>query len=129
MGVGGVATFGWSDDITCLTDVELRGQNDEALCLAYKTSIYHAVAPVYLRDDGYVLKVLGDGSYYPMPDGDALIAFQADGSLPSPLPPYELSVEDYFAGFAVWIIIAVFIVLGVVSSRFKTREAEEVPVE
>ena len=38
--------FGEEDDIVCITDVKLTGENDEALCLGYKITIKHVVGPV-----------------------------------------------------------------------------------
>jgi hypothetical protein len=102
----GTMMFGNDESISCIVDVELKGAQDEALCLAHKHSKLFVVAGVWVSDDGYVLGVKGKAdTYYPLPPPDALKAIQADGLLPDPLPPYSLSMWDYAFGYSLWIVI------------------------
>ena len=65
----GKLMFGWDDKITCIQGVGVKGQDNEPLCLAYKTSKLFVGAGVYLKDEGYVL---GDPAqqdrFYPWPE-------------------------------------------------------------
>jgi hypothetical protein len=106
-------SIGHNEELTCLTDVPLKGPNDEALCLARKTSTWFVLAGVYMKDDGYVLKVDGEAAYIQMPTGEELAGFQAAGMLPTPLTPYTVATREYLIGYSLWIIIAVLLVLNV----------------
>ena len=97
--------FGKGEKLTCLTDVSVKGPEDETLCLAHKTSTYWAVAGVYVRDEGHVLQVRGRDFYYPLPDEPQLSELQAAGALPRPLTPYSIPLVDYLFGYSLWIVI------------------------
>lgn len=102
----GAMMFGKGEVIHCIADVGLTGANGEALCLGFKLSRYSFVAPVYLRDDGYVLRLKdAKESYYPMPVGEELAGMQADGLIPAPLPPYSVPLYEWAFGFLLWIVI------------------------
>jgi hypothetical protein len=114
--------FGKEEKLHCIVDVPLKGAKDEALCVAYKTTLYAVFAPAYFRDDGYVLAVKGGGDgYYPMPEGAELATLQASGTLPSPLPPYQIPALDYAFGYLLWGALAVGVGLTYVGERFKAR--------
>jgi hypothetical protein len=98
--------FGTSEDISCIVDVPFKDADDQALCLAHKTSTMFVFAGVYMKDDGYVLKIIKDDAYYPLPPADELQALQTQGMLPSPLPKYEIPMAQYFMGYSLWIVIA-----------------------
>ena len=114
--------FGKEEKLHCIVDVPLKGPKDEALCVAYKTTMYAVFAPAYFHDDGYVLVLKGGGNdYYPMPTGTELATLQASGSLPSPLPPYHIPPLDYAFGYLLWGALVVGIGLNHVGERFKAR--------
>lgn len=102
----GKLMFGWDDKITCIQAVGVKGQDDEALCLAYKTSKLFVGAGVYLKDEGYVL---GDPAqkdrFYPWPDADQVTGWQTAGLLPQPLPGYSIPAIEYAFAYSLWIII------------------------
>jgi hypothetical protein len=100
--------FGKEEKLHCIVDVPLKGAKDEPLCIAYKTTMYAVFAPAYFRDDGYVLALeRGGNDYYPLPEGAELATLQASGSLPNPLPPYQIPPLDYAFGYLLWIALAV----------------------
>src|SRR5215216_7151509 len=92
-------SFGNRERVTCIAPVVYRRADGEPLCVAYKTTTVNFVAPVFLRDDGYVLGRPKLAGYYPMPRGTELASLQASGDLPSPLPSYRLSLGDYASGY------------------------------
>jgi len=93
----GHLSFGRQEEVRCIRDVDIHGADGEALCLAYKTTTFHFGAGVYLRDDGYVLKVRAQDRYYPL-DDEAIRAHQSEAALPTPLPAYEIPFADYVWG-------------------------------
>jgi hypothetical protein len=101
----GRVMFGTEEHLTCIQDVPLKGPDGEALCLAYKSSLHFFVAGIYLSDDGYVLRVVGQNAYLELPTGDELQALQAQQSLPDPLPPYSIPLADYAFGYSLWLIL------------------------
>jgi len=114
--------FGKDEKLHCIADVPLTGPKDEPLCVAYKTTMYALFAPAYFRDDGYVLALKrGGNDYYPMPEGAELATLQASGSLPTPLPPYQIPLLDYAFGYLLWGALAVGVGLTYVGDRFKAR--------
>jgi hypothetical protein len=102
----GKLMFGWDDKISCIQPVELKGQDNEPLCLAYKTSKLFVGAGVYLKDEGYVL---GDPAqhdrFYPWPEAGQLKKWQSAGLLPDPLPGYSIPAIEYAFAYSLWIII------------------------
>ena len=112
--------FGADETLECIQPIELKGAAGEPLCLAWKTTKYFFGGGVYLRDDGYALKVTSGSSYYPVPEGAELKDFQARGLVTAPLPGYTLPVEEYLIGYSLWIIILAFV--GFVQAKnFATR--------
>jgi hypothetical protein len=117
--------FGTQEQITAIQDVPLKGPQGESLCLAYKTSTKFFLAGIYLRDDGYVLKVVDNDKYIPLAE-PRLSELQAAGQLPRPLPPYSISPWEYFQGYSLWFCLAVCVVLeGLRRRRRDTRLAKE----
>jgi hypothetical protein len=113
----GSLMFGKDETLTCVQDIALKGASDEPLCLAFKTSKYFVGAGVYLKDDGYVLRsTTAKDTYYPMPEGAELKAFQAQGLMPDPLPPYSVPAVEYLFGYSLWLVVG--LVIGF--ERFKT---------
>jgi hypothetical protein len=114
--------FGKEEKLHCIVDVPLKGPKDEELCVAYKTTVYAVFAPAYFHDDGYVLALKGRGKdYYPMPVGANLATIQASGSLPDPLPPYQIPKLDYVFGYLLWSALAIGIAATYVGNHLKAR--------
>jgi len=118
--------FGEEEKVKCIADVTLELTKGEALCVAYKTRTRSFVAPLYMRDDGYVLGVRAAevGKYYPMPVGGELESLQDAGLLPRPLPSYEISTFQYISGHLVPVVIVVMIALGL-GSRWRKRRRHD----
>lgn len=126
----GSLMFGKDETLTCIQPVTLKGADGEPLCLAFKTSKYFVGAGVYLKDDGYALKVTSKkDTFYPMPDAAELKAFQAQGLVPDPLPPYSVPFIEYLFGYSLWIIVAGVIVFErLKSAQTKKRKARDAAI-
>ena len=99
--------FGSQDDLNCIVDIPLKGANSEALCLGFRVTLHFVGAGIYTSDEGYILRPLNDSkSYYPMPTGQDLLAYQREGMIPDPLPAYSVPTWDYVFGYSLWIILA-----------------------
>jgi hypothetical protein len=126
--------FGVDEKLTCITNVELKSPQGQELCLAYKTTTRSFLAPVYVKDDGYVLGVRGHtDKYYEMPPPAELAQLQDEGLLPRPLPAYSLTPTQLVLGHALWVILAFVAVGGLVKTRLRrkrhaTLHASEAPV-
>jgi Tfp pilus assembly protein PilF len=118
--------FGTQEHLREIQDVELKGANGEALYLGYKYSVYSFLLPYGLTDDGYILGIRGDTSYFRL-DDENIKSFQDRGQLPSPLPSYQLSMLDYAMGHAVWIVLAVIVGLLPLSMRSRRRRKRAQP--
>jgi tetratricopeptide (TPR) repeat protein len=99
--------FGKQDYLHPIQDVAIKGQNGEALYLGYKHSSQSFILPYSVSDDGYILGVKGESDRYYALDKARIARFQADGLLPSPLPPSELSVLDRVMGHSLWGLLVV----------------------
>ncbi len=114
--------FGKQEELHCIADIALKDALGAPLCLAYKTTTYDVFAPAYFHDDGYVLAFKAGGNgYYPLPQGADLLRLQASGSLPSPLPAYQIPPLDYAFGYALWGALALAGGLMYLAERLKAR--------
>ena len=91
--------FGTEEHLRPIQDVSIKGQNGEALYLAFKYSFHNFILSYSVSDEGYVLGVKGDDTRYYRLDKAQIERFQASGQLPSPLPSYQLSTSDYVKGY------------------------------
>jgi tetratricopeptide (TPR) repeat protein len=119
--------FGTQDHIRQIQDVDIKGPKGEALYLAHKYSFHSFLLPYRMTDDGYVLGVRGDSRSYFNLDAANIKSFQERGLLPSPLPPYELSLFDYAFGHSLWIAVVVIIGLIPLSMLGKRRRKRAEP--
>lgn len=123
----GALRFGIDETLHHLENVKLEGPKGEKLFLAHKTAIRFFVAGVYLRDDGYVLGVVGgDDRYAPLPVGAELERLQQAGLLPKPLPKYTLGWFDYAIGYSLWLVLILLMVWPLLGHLFKRRKLENV---
>jgi tetratricopeptide (TPR) repeat protein len=118
--------FGMQEHLAWIADVELKGANGEALYLGHKYSYHSFLLPYRMTDDGYVLGVRGEKSYFRL-DNEKIKSFQAEGLLPSPLPPYQFSLLDYAMGYALWIFALVLIGLAPLTMLAKRRRKRAQP--
>ena len=56
--------FGKDETLHSIQEVAAKGPNGEALVLAYKTTTMWFFGPVYMTDDGYVLRLKSDYKKY-----------------------------------------------------------------
>jgi hypothetical protein len=107
--------FGAEDRITKIVDLAMRSPKDEALYLGYKLKVYSFFAPVYFTNDGYVIGFADDNTRYIPLTAERIAALQRQGQLPTPLPPYALTLGDYAYGYLLWVIL---LGLGVIALIF-----------
>jgi tetratricopeptide (TPR) repeat protein len=118
--------FGTQEYLRQIQDVEVKGPKGEALYLGHKYSFHSFILPYRMTDDGYVLGVRGEQSFFRLNDAN-IKSMQAAGQLPSPLPAYQLSVLDYAMGHGAWIALAVIVGLIPLSMLSKRRRKRALP--
>jgi len=115
--------FGTQEYLSRIQDVDVTGPKGEALYLGHKYSFHSFILPYRMTDDGYILGIRGQQSYFRLDDAN-IKSMQARGQLPTPLPPYQLSMLDYAMGHGAWIALAVIIgliPLSMLSTRRRKR--------
>jgi hypothetical protein len=122
----GKMMFGNDETLTCIQHVDVRGPQGEALCLAYKTTKLFFVAGIYLRDDGYVLRLETDTTkYFPLTQ-ERIDELQQAALLPRPLPAYSIPWFEYAFGYSLWLVVAGCVVAWAIgNARKKRRQAED----
>jgi Tfp pilus assembly protein PilF len=118
--------FGTQEHLRNIQDIDAKTPKGEALYLGHKYSFHSFILPYRVTDDGYILGIRGEQSYFPLDDAN-IKSMQARGQLPSPLPPYQLSVLDYAMGHGAWIALAVIIGLIPLSMLAKRRRKRALP--
>jgi len=118
--------FGTQEHLRQIQDVDVTGPKGEPLYLGHKYSFHSFILPYTLTDDGYILGIRGEQSYFRLDDAN-IKSMQARGQLPTPLPPYQLSVLDYAMGHGAWIALAVIIGLIPLSMISKRRRKRAMP--
>ena len=81
--------FGTQEYLRNIQDIEAKGPKDEALYLGHKYSFHSFILPYRMTDDGYILGIRGEQSYFRLDDAN-IKSMQARGQLPSPLPSYAV---------------------------------------
>ena len=119
--------FGTQEYLRNIQDVEAKGPKGESLYLGHKYSFHSFILPYRMTDDGYILGIRGEQSYFRLDDAN-IKSMQARGQLPSPLPPYALSVLDYAMGHGAWIALAVIVGLVPLSMRSTRRRKRALPL-
>jgi hypothetical protein len=109
-------------DVQPVSHVDIRGPNGEFLYLGYKITYQCFIFPYAMSDDGYVLGVRGSGdASFPL-DKASIEKYQADGSLPSPLPEFKISIGRYVMGHFLW--VAAILLPGYVAFRRRMRRLD-----
>jgi hypothetical protein len=127
--------IGYDDCLHKLQDLELKDPEGEELFLGYRTTITWFVFGIYLKDQGYILAVKGnrtegacvgneEGQYYDLNEDD-ITRLQSEGSLPIPLPNYEIDVLFYALGYSLWLIIAGIAGFSGLISVFKKKSVPD----
>ena len=119
-------SFGTQEYLRNIQDIEAKGPKDEALYLGHKYSFHSFILPYRMSDDGYILGIRGEQSYFRLDDAN-IKSMQARGQLPSPLPSYALSVLDYAMGHGAWIALAVVVGMIPLSMRSTRRRKSALP--
>ncbi len=114
--LGGLGRTGYRESVHRIAPVKLTSAAGENLALAYKTTRFSFVLGIYLHDGGYVLAVEGQpDKYYPLPQD--LQSFQAEGTLPSPLPAYRIPTYQYVLCFSFWWVVLPLVAVSWVMRR------------
>lgn len=102
--------FGDSEQLRFISEVRLQGPEGEPLYLARKIVQHNFLLPYSAEDRGYVLAVSGAGGrYFPISEPEMLSTWQSLGKVPTPLPPYEPSLLDYFSDHSLWLTLTVLL--------------------
>ena len=112
----GAMIFGDQEKLHFIEKVKLKGAKGEDLYIGYRTKGKYFIAGVYFKDYGYIL---GDrhnlkGEYYKL-SKEKIRAYQQRKLLPTPLPEYDIPIFDYVFGYSLWLILAMFIISGIIS--------------
>ena len=99
--------FGTVGNIHDLRAVGLKGPHQEPMRLGYRTETKCFLLGYSVRDAGYVLEAARDTTHYYVLKQEKIPLYQKQGLLPTPLPPYSLSIRDYAFGYALWIFLGI----------------------
>ncbi len=123
----GTLLFGTDDTITCIQHLEIKGPDNESLCLAHKFSKLFIGAGVKLSDDGYVLAVdsnKGKVTTYFKLDAAKIKELQSTAALPNPLPSYQIPWFEYAFGYSLWIVLVITAIWYKAAAMLKTRRLQ-----
>lgn len=115
--------FGVDEDLRTIQKVDVKGPEGESLNLARKIRMDCFVLPYTVSDDGYVLAKEDGKSYFSLSE-DQISQFQQQGTLPTPLPPFELSTLDFVFGYSLWLVILFVVGWGVIDWLRKPKGDE-----
>lgn len=105
--------FGTDEELVFIQQVAAKGAKGEPLQLARKLRRDCFIAPYTISDDGYVLQVAGEKTYYALPP-ERVQALQRAGQLPNPLPDYTLGWFEWSFGHLLWIVLGGFGIWGLI---------------
>lgn len=105
--------FGAQESLVTLAPTGLADVDRQPLELAAKRTTQCFGVPRTVKDDGLVLKAVGqDKTYRPLPDAATVNALQTAGLLPRPLPSSALSTHETILGHFLWISLGALIVVS-----------------
>jgi hypothetical protein len=122
----GKLLFGTEETVNCIRHVEVKGANNESLCLGYKTTKTFFGAGVRFTDDGYVLGVEAGSkitSYIKLTSPE-IERLQSASLLPRPLPAYSVPWYEYAFGYSLWIVLLLTVILHRVAAMAKARRVQ-----
>ena len=118
--------FGVDESLQTIQKVDVKGAEGEPLSLARKIRMDCFLLPYTVTDEGYVLAKDDGKSYYDL-SAEQVTEFQKAGTLPDPLPEFNLSTFDLIMGHALWILIAV--VAGWTAFDYIRKPKDDAPAE
>lgn len=103
----GKMLFGWDNTLYEIADVSLTGAEGEDLVLVHEVKKYFFIAGVWVKDAGYALAIKDklEEDFYDFPAAEEVVAYQAEGLLPNPLPSYKIPFIEYIFGYSLWLIL------------------------
>lgn len=116
---------GYEEHLYKISDTTLHSKSGEPLSLGHKVGLNYFLAGCWVSDDGYVLLLPDQKHYYEL-DQAAIDKYQADGSLPKPLPVYRIPFTDWLLGTSLWIVCG-FTLLTSAIFRWKDRGVKPPP--
>lgn len=117
--------FGATESIRKIQDVDIKGSEGEALFLGYKITRQAILLPYAMSDDGYVLGVRQNHDRYYALTPEQIAAFQNEGSLPNPMPKYEIEKLDWAIGHALWLTMPIVLLAMFWPSRKKKEPPQQ----
>lgn len=122
--------FGSKETVRILATTNISGQNGVNLSLGRKITLKAFILPYNIEDGDYVLVAPDDPKiYFPMPSGAKLATLQANGFLPKPLPAVKLKLSDYLAGYALWWVLLLIILLPLLVGKLRERREEDAELD
>ncbi len=114
---------GIHERIYALTDVNLKGKNNEALYLGHLVKTHDLYLWNNVSDEGYVLGVSNTvDRYYPLPVPEVVAKMQQADLLPKKFPEYRLSISDYVMGYFFYLLVAVLSLYSYIKNELKQRK-------
>lgn len=123
--------FGSEETLECIQPVGLKSSDGQDLCIGYRTETFFVGMGVGVRDKGYILKgPKWTSQFYPLPSGEELSRLQAEGLLPSPLPPYSIAPLQLVMGYSLWLALLAIVIFAA-GRRFawRRRQQKEASIE
>lgn len=120
--------FGLEETIYQIKETEIRGPDNQELCLSYKVTQKYFFLPLWITEGDYVLsnkdycncdreQSCTSDSYFPLEDAE-IKKYQASNLLDTPLPVFEMTI---FERFAIWFFLGGFLVLYLIFCAIKER--------
>ncbi len=106
--------FGVDEELVFIQHVTAKGPKGEPLQLARKLRRDCFFAPYTISDEGFVLQVAGEKTYFALPP-QLVQSLQRAGQLPNPLPAYALGWFEWSFGHLLWIVLGGFGLWGMIS--------------
>jgi hypothetical protein len=116
----GFVSFGDRDSLRFIQDTPIKTPSGQQLCLMAKTTLTFFFFPIGLsgeyvwglitaRDEAKNLIRYRTDTYLRIANGE-IARFQADGFLPSPLPPIKYKVGDVISVWIGWFLVLIAII-------------------
>ena len=121
----GNVMFGYQEHLYKVSDTTLRSKYGEPLSLGHKVTLNYFLGGCWVSDDGYVLLMPDAKHYYELNKSD-IQSYQAEGTLPKPLPGYSIPFSDWFFGTSLWTVGAFTLLLSAIF-RWQDRGVKPPP--
>ena len=117
------ARFGKREEVQRIAPVSFPGPSGERLYLGNKITTFWLGGGLYLKDDGYVLGVVGDDKAYYALTPEKIDVAQKAGLLPDPLPAYQIHPIQYLLGYSFWLVLVVVIAWSLIQAAWQKSRA------